>query len=155
MDVAVYNERIMGQAHVENVADLALPVRALAYRGVAHITFPADIQEMDGDDALGRGTGPTTPPMSCPAARWSPPEDQPTGGRSPQRGQQDGAILAGPGALDAGDELEQIAELLGAPIVKALLGKAPCPTTARTPPAGSACSAPRRRRKRWRSATRC
>ncbi|HEX3943766.1 MAG TPA: thiamine pyrophosphate-dependent enzyme [Rhizomicrobium sp.] len=34
------------------------------------------------------------------------------------------AILAGRGALHAGDELEEIAELLGAPIVKALLGKA-------------------------------
>jgi pyruvate dehydrogenase (quinone)/pyruvate oxidase len=37
------------------------------------------------------------------------------------------AILAGQGALHAGDELEQIAELLGAPIVKALLGKAAVP----------------------------
>jgi pyruvate dehydrogenase (quinone)/pyruvate oxidase len=34
------------------------------------------------------------------------------------------AILAGRGALDAGKELEQAAELLGAPIVKPLLGKA-------------------------------
>jgi pyruvate dehydrogenase (quinone)/pyruvate oxidase len=33
------------------------------------------------------------------------------------------AILAGQGALDAGDELEAVAEALGAPIVKALLGK--------------------------------
>jgi pyruvate dehydrogenase (quinone)/pyruvate oxidase len=37
------------------------------------------------------------------------------------------AILAGRGALDAGTELEQIADLLGAPIVKALLGKAAVP----------------------------
>lgn len=37
------------------------------------------------------------------------------------------AILAGAGALDAGDELLQIAELLGAPIVKPLLGKAAVP----------------------------
>src|SRR5207245_5555378 len=37
------------------------------------------------------------------------------------------AILAGRGALDATDELEQTAELLGAPIVKALLGKAAVP----------------------------
>jgi pyruvate dehydrogenase (quinone)/pyruvate oxidase len=36
-------------------------------------------------------------------------------------------ILAGRGALDAGDELEQIADLLGAPIIKALLGKAAVP----------------------------
>ena len=36
-------------------------------------------------------------------------------------------ILAGPGALGAGDELEQVADTLAAPIVKALLGKAVVP----------------------------
>ena len=37
------------------------------------------------------------------------------------------AILAGHGALDARDELLEVAELLGAPIVKALLGKGVVP----------------------------
>ena len=37
------------------------------------------------------------------------------------------AILAGQGALHATDELEEIAEILGAPIIKALLGKAAVP----------------------------
>src|ERR687891_475964 len=36
-------------------------------------------------------------------------------------------ILAGRGALGASEELEQVAEILGAPIVKALLGKAAVP----------------------------
>src|SRR5205823_7348389 len=36
-------------------------------------------------------------------------------------------ILTGQGALGAGDELQQVAELLGAPIIKALLGKAVIP----------------------------
>ncbi len=44
MDVAIYNKRVMGPAHVENVTDLACRT-ALAYRGVAHINFPVDIQE--------------------------------------------------------------------------------------------------------------
>src|SRR5205085_11251640 len=43
MDVAAYNERIMGPNHVENVTDLACRM-ALAYRGVSHITFPVDFQ---------------------------------------------------------------------------------------------------------------
>src|SRR3989449_2712308 len=43
-DVAVYNARIMGPNHVENVADLACR-SALAYHGVAHIGFPVDFQE--------------------------------------------------------------------------------------------------------------
>jgi pyruvate dehydrogenase (quinone)/pyruvate oxidase len=37
------------------------------------------------------------------------------------------AILAGQGALGAADELEQLAELLGAPIIKPLLGKGTVP----------------------------
>src|SRR5262252_5971939 len=43
MDVAVYNQRIMGAAHVENVADLACR-SAITQRGVAHITMPVDVQ---------------------------------------------------------------------------------------------------------------
>src|SRR5258707_11824856 len=69
MDVAKFNERIMGPAHVENVTDLACR-SALASRGVAHLTFPVDIQEMKAgaprsprnvehhtSDTLGRGAG--------------------------------------------------------------------------------------------------
>ena len=44
MDVAVYNQRVMGPAHVVNVVDEAIKT-ALAQRGVAHITIPKDIQE--------------------------------------------------------------------------------------------------------------
>src|ERR1700755_934005 len=43
MDVAVYNNRIMGPSHVENVVELACRT-ALAYRGVAHVTIPVDMQ---------------------------------------------------------------------------------------------------------------
>src|SRR3954468_5776091 len=43
MDVCVYNARIMGPAHVENVIELACRA-ALAYRGVAHVTMAVDTQ---------------------------------------------------------------------------------------------------------------
>src|SRR5437588_12664760 len=43
MDVAAYNQRIMGAAHVVNVVDAAVRA-ALAQGGVAHITLPEDIQ---------------------------------------------------------------------------------------------------------------
>src|SRR4051794_39984300 len=46
IDVAVFNERVMGTTHVENLVDLACRT-ALSYRGVAHITFPTDMQEME------------------------------------------------------------------------------------------------------------
>src|SRR5437867_10775679 len=48
MDVAVYNTRVMGPDHVENVAHLACRT-ALTYRGVAHITIPVDTQEEEID----------------------------------------------------------------------------------------------------------
>src|SRR5689334_24950173 len=44
MDVAPYNERIMGAAHVENVVSLACRA-ALANRTVSHVTVPVDIQD--------------------------------------------------------------------------------------------------------------
>src|ERR671929_392453 len=44
MDVAYYNERVMGPAHVINTVDEAVKT-ALAYHTVAHITIPKDIQE--------------------------------------------------------------------------------------------------------------
>src|SRR5437764_10897124 len=49
-EVAVFNQRVMGPAHVVNLVDLAVRT-AIARRGVAHITFPLDLQEWKaGDD---------------------------------------------------------------------------------------------------------
>src|SRR3954470_9062442 len=47
-DVAVYSTRVMGVAHVENVAHLACRA-ALSRRGVAHINFPVDFQSLTSD----------------------------------------------------------------------------------------------------------
>src|SRR3984957_16632070 len=44
--VCVYNERCMGPAHMENIANLACRT-AIAYRGVAHICIPVDFQEQE------------------------------------------------------------------------------------------------------------
>jgi len=46
MDVAGFNERIMGPTHVENVTDLAVRT-ALSYRTVSHLTFPVDFQDVE------------------------------------------------------------------------------------------------------------
>src|SRR3981189_1394949 len=48
MDVCKYNNRIMGPAHVQNVVELACRA-ALAYRGVAHVTMPGDMQDVPHD----------------------------------------------------------------------------------------------------------
>ena len=44
-DVALFNQRVMGSAHVENVVDLACRA-ALGNRAVSHICVPVDIQAM-------------------------------------------------------------------------------------------------------------
>src|SRR5437764_6063115 len=49
MDVAVYNERVMGPAHVGNCIDEALRT-AIGRRGVAHLCIPKDIQEWTASD---------------------------------------------------------------------------------------------------------
>ena len=63
MDVAAFNERIMGPTHVENVTDLAVRA-ALSYRTVSHLTFPMDFQEMEVKSRQrSKGISRTTPPM--------------------------------------------------------------------------------------------
>src|SRR5919202_1022616 len=43
-DVAVYNQQVMGAGHVQALVDAGCRA-ALSSRGVAHITFPVDLQD--------------------------------------------------------------------------------------------------------------
>ena len=124
MDVAVYNVRVMGATHVRNVTELACR-KAYAERGVAHVTIPVDVQTQEVDEAerskrnipghvsstYGEGAQIASEGHLRRAA------DILNAGRKT-------VILAGRGAIGAGPELEQVAEILGAPVVKPLLGKA-------------------------------
>jgi pyruvate dehydrogenase (quinone)/pyruvate oxidase len=127
MDACVYNERVMGPNHVENVVDLACRT-ALAFRGVSHITIPVDFQEQEvtKSSRSKRNIPHHTSDRYSPPARV-PRESEIRAAAEILNAGKKIAILAGQGALHAGDELEQIAELLGAPIIKALLGKAAVP----------------------------
>jgi pyruvate dehydrogenase (quinone) len=126
MDVAKFNERIMGSAHVENVVDVACRA-ALSYRGVAHITFPVDLQSAPAER---KGSRHNVPCHSWEGAAYS--ARLPAGADLEQAADilNSGrriAILAGRGALHATDELLQTAEVLGAPVATALLGKGAVP----------------------------
>jgi pyruvate dehydrogenase (quinone)/pyruvate oxidase len=127
MDVATYNERIMGPTHVENVVDLAVRT-ALAYRTVSHITFPVDFQEMEVKKREGskRNIPHHTSRAEADGAMLADPADLDRAAEILNAGKKI-AILAGRGALNATAELEQAAETLGAPIIKALLGRAAVP----------------------------
>ncbi|TWA77742.1 pyruvate oxidase [Azospirillum brasilense] len=126
-DVALYNQRIMGAAHVRNIANLACRT-ALAHRGVSHITIPVDLQEQGiGADmraprnVKGHNTALFAPQLPVPSEAQTrrAVEVLDAGKRV--------VILAGQGALRATDQLERLADKLGAVIVKALLGKAAVP----------------------------
>ena len=123
--VAAYNQRLMGPGHVENVANLACRT-ALANRAVSHICIPIDYQvmEMDESDRFKRNVpGHTAGPEGFVQPRAIPPRAHLERAAELLRGKTKPAILAGAGARGAGKELEELAEKLGAVIVKALLGK--------------------------------
>jgi len=126
-NVAVFNQRAMGPDHVENLVDLACRT-ALAYRGVAHITIPTDVQEKEVSrkHSSKRNLPHHTSDVYSRGARLPAEADLGRAAAILNEGKKI-AILAGQGALEAGEYLEQIAEVLGAPIVKALLGKAAVP----------------------------
>jgi pyruvate dehydrogenase (quinone)/pyruvate oxidase len=128
MDVTVYNQRIMGGSHVESVAHLACRT-ALAYRGVAHIAFPVDLQDAKADSRQRSSrnvAGHASSDVFTRSSRLPEERDLDNAAKILNEGKRI-AILAGQGALRATDELEQVAERLGAPIIKALLGKAAVP----------------------------
>ncbi len=124
-NVSVYNTRCMGPAHIENIANLACRT-ALAYRGVAHISIPVDYQELEvpakrGDRSDRNVEHHASQAISRPA-QVAADADLSRAATILNEGKKV-AILAGRGAHNAGAELERVAEELGAPIVKALLGK--------------------------------
>jgi pyruvate dehydrogenase (quinone) len=127
MDVATYNERIMGPTHVENVIDLAVRT-AMVYRTVSHVTFPVDFQEMEvrTRQRSKRNIPHHTSRAEADGAMLAEARDLDAAAEILNDGKKV-AILAGRGALHATAELEQAAEILGAPIIKALLGKAAVP----------------------------
>jgi pyruvate dehydrogenase (quinone) len=127
MDVSVYNERVMRPTHVENVTSLACRV-ALAYQGVAHITVPVDVQEQEVTSertSKANVLGHVSDVYSRGA--WLPNDPDLHQAAEILNAGNKVAILAGRGGIGAADELEQVAEKLGAPIIKALLGKSAVP----------------------------
>jgi pyruvate dehydrogenase (quinone) len=127
IDVAVYNARINGPAHVENVVELACRT-AIAYRGVSHVTMPVDMQSMA---ASATPRSPRNMPRHVSdlmaESAHMPTEDQLERAAAILNEGCKVCILAGRGALGAAAELRQAAERLAAPVAKALLGKGALP----------------------------
>jgi pyruvate dehydrogenase (quinone) len=127
MDVAVYNARIMGAAHAENVVSLACR-SAIVNRGVAHVTAPVDLQ----DQAVSKDIRtPRNRPhhvsdvLACPPNL--PSSAQLSAAAEILNSSSKPAILAGRGVLAAGQALGHVAARLAAPVANALLGKGVLP----------------------------
>lgn len=123
IDVACYNERVMNAPHMAPVADLAIRT-AIEKRGVAHITIPIDVQmeELSDKDRSERNVKGHSSSVRSVTGNVPRDEDLKAAAKVINEGKRI-AIMAGQGALGAHDELIQLAELLGAPIIKPLLGK--------------------------------
>jgi pyruvate dehydrogenase (quinone) len=124
-DVALYSTRVMSASHVQNVAELACRT-ALTRRGVAHLNFPVDLQEQEGGERSKRNVPGHTSDVFAQQIALPAEADLRRAAGILNAGRKV-MILAGRGALGAGEVLEQIAERLAAPIVKPLLGKAVVP----------------------------
>ena len=126
-NVCVYNSRIMGPAHVENVTELACRT-ALARRGVAHITMPVDLQEMavSADRRSRRNVKSHVSNLMAQRENLPQPGLLQEAADILNQGKKI-VILAGRGAIGSRDVLLDMAEQLGAVIAKPLLGKGSVP----------------------------
>ncbi|MDP0499912.1 MAG: thiamine pyrophosphate-binding protein [Verrucomicrobiota bacterium JB022] len=127
MDVAAYNTRVMGPEHVANVTQMACRT-AVARRAVTHINFPADLQSLTVED--GSRSSRNVPKHDRGSYYVEPPTPQEAHLKKAAEVLNSGkkvVMLVGQGALGCTKELLEVADILGAPIVKALLGKAAVP----------------------------
>src|SRR6201999_2460201 len=125
--LTVYNEEVTGPEHAILIANRACRA-ALGNRGVAHLAVSKDVQlmKLSADKRSMRNPGARSstswsPPLSA------PPADQLKAAAALLNAGSRVAVLAGQGALSARDEVTQLADALGTPVAKALLGKAVLP----------------------------
>jgi pyruvate dehydrogenase (quinone)/pyruvate oxidase len=126
-DVASYNHMILGSNHAQALVNLACR-SALSTKSVSHLTCPADIQDQTESEepasmqsVQGHTSSSWRPPIAVPR------KDTLETAAELLNAAKKVVILAGQGALGAHEELERMADTLGAPIVKPLLGKGVVP----------------------------
>ena len=120
-DVTLFNQEANGPMHARALIDAACRA-ALGGKGVAHINCYNDWQDKTAVDQSAMNVANHT------AVAWTPPIVIPQAESLARAADLLNAgkktvIMAGQGASGATDELEKLAEILGAPIVKSLLGK--------------------------------
>lgn len=126
-DVAAeYVHMITVPAQVRHVVDRALRI-AIDQRTVTCIIVPNDVQELDAVKTPPHEHGTVHSGVGSTVRSTLPDEPDLIAAAEILNAGKRVAILAGAGALHAADELMEVAELLGAGVAKALLGKAVLP----------------------------
>ncbi len=127
IDVAEYNERVMGPAHVINAVDEAIKT-CLSRRTVSHITIPKDIQGWTASDEIRSDANVPKHSADMYAAPYPlPPKEMLQKAADVINAGSRVAILAGRGCLHARAEVLELADKVAGPIIKPLLGKAVVP----------------------------
>ncbi|HET8606725.1 MAG TPA: thiamine pyrophosphate-requiring protein [Gaiellaceae bacterium] len=125
-DVSAYVQVCMEPAQARQLVDRALRI-ALDQRTVSTIVFPNDVQEMKAVASPPRAHGSVYTSIGYTAPRIVPREEQLDRAAEILNEGKKVAILVGQGAAKAEDEVIEAAELLGAGVAKALLGRAVVP----------------------------
>jgi len=125
-DVSVYNERILDPAHAGRIGAMACRA-ALCAGSVAHVNFPAEVQGVDAP-ALPMWVGAGQDIDAFRAQELGlPPLSEIERAAAVLNAGKKVAILVGRGALAASELVEELADRLAAPVIKALLGKSVLP----------------------------
>jgi pyruvate dehydrogenase (quinone) len=126
-DVAhAYVQMATSAEQVRHLVDRAMRI-ARDERTVTCVILPADVQDLDAVESPPREHGSVYSGMGAVGRSLVPQPDMLRQAADILNAGSKVAILAGAGALHATDELVEVAELLGAGIAKALLGKAAVP----------------------------
>ena len=123
VDVAAYNERVMGPDHVENVLDQAIRT-SLGQRTVTHISFPKDFQNWTmSDDKRSQLNVPDHSSVTNVSQTVVPSKKQLQQAADIINAGKKVVVFAGRGCLGAHEEVIALSEAVAGPIIKALLGK--------------------------------
>jgi pyruvate dehydrogenase (quinone) len=113
-------------AQIRHLVDRAVRI-ALAERTVTCIIVPNDLASLDAVETPPHAHGTIHSSVGYTRPRTVPPDDELARAAGLLNAGERVAMLIGQGAMDAADEVIQVAELLGAGVAKALLGKAALP----------------------------
>jgi pyruvate dehydrogenase (quinone) len=121
-DVSEFVQVCMHPAQVRHVIDRAFKT-ALTMQGVATVVIPEDIQEEQAQPAPPKEHGAIFSGVGWSQSRVLPNDDELRKAADVLNAGEKVAILVGQGAAKAESEVVEVAELLGAGVAKALLGR--------------------------------